>query len=176
MFGISIGIFKKTFVLVGVVAMMTGCGFMGSCVENYSIHGSPVEMALSYVDVETGGQMDIPANREYFSGYFEGEAAVVNAVMLSYDGSREVVGTLASDAGISFEDTMFLKGLLVNYVQTFDHLGSELCLVDLVNDEDRYVARFEASHEYCTNDCYTDEYAFAVEVDKESGVVSVVGE
>ena len=156
--------------------MMVGCGFMGSCVENYSVSGSPMEMFLAYDDADIGGRVEIPANREFFGGFFEGEANVVSAVLLSYDGSREVVGTLAPDAEVSFEDTMFLKGLLVNYVETFEHLGAELCLAELVNDEEMYVASFEASHEYCTDDCYTEEYVFSVEVDKGSRVVSVVGE
>ncbi|MBT3864810.1 hypothetical protein HOE67_00510 [Candidatus Peregrinibacteria bacterium] len=167
--------------VVGVMVIfglaLIGCtGGSQKCLDQYGVYGDPSEVYLSYVDDFTGVEMKIPSDRAFMAGFFEETPVVVGAIGLD-EGEVSTVGTLAKSADINFEEPsrMFLREVLVNYVSTFDHLNASLCIVDEINDDEQYVATFDAEHSYCTNDCYTDEYGFQVKVDKVSREVMVIG-
>lgn len=58
-------------------------------------------------------------------------------------------------------------------IRTYAHLESELCLDEEDNSDTVYIAHFSGVHRYCTNDCYEQPLNFTLQVDKNSGTISV---
>ncbi len=58
-------------------------------------------------------------------------------------------------------------------VTTYWHLRSEICLVEEKDTADIYTADFYASHDYCTNECITENYEFSMEIDKNDGTITI---
>jgi len=58
-------------------------------------------------------------------------------------------------------------------IETYWHLNSNLCLANEVETAEIYVASFNASHEYCTNECLSEDYKFDFIIDKRTGEISV---
>ena len=59
------------------------------------------------------------------------------------------------------------------YISTFWHLDSILCLTKEITNNNEYIEYFDAKHEYCTNECITDEYSFSIKLDKETGSIVI---
>jgi hypothetical protein len=58
-------------------------------------------------------------------------------------------------------------------ITTYRHLNSHVCLVQETDTENFYKANFAATHEYCTNECITQEYAFSLQIDKQNGTITL---
>ena len=59
------------------------------------------------------------------------------------------------------------------YISTFWHLDSILCLTKEITNNNEYVEYFDAKHEYCTNECITDEYSFHIQINKKTGAILI---
>jgi hypothetical protein len=70
------------------------------------------------------------------------------------------------------ELTEFL--LTAGVVQTFIHIGAQLCLLDEVDDEAGYRARFTGEHEYFTNQANLDPLGFELAI-AATGRITIVG-
>jgi|GEM_PF-5151533 len=128
----------------------------GDCLEKIKIERNTKEARL----------------KEYNHKYFSSVEAV-KAIYLSKGEEKKVtMSLLPLPAG----PRELVKELLQNEtVQTYEHLSSDLCLNKEENLDKEYTAYFDASHEYCTNECVTEEYKFGVKIDKITGEVKVFG-
>lgn len=122
--------------------------------------------------------------REYLVGIdLVDNQVVVNEIWFS---DLVVVNAVHTDQSISigeFSDLSFsgyspreiVEFLLSSrIVSTYVHLSSRLCLTGETDTAEKYRAEYSASHDYCTNTCVTEEYEFAIEVDKNSGEIRFI--
>ncbi|OGH71500.1 MAG: hypothetical protein A3G00_02820 [Candidatus Magasanikbacteria bacterium RIFCSPLOWO2_12_FULL_43_12] len=88
------------------------------------------------------------------------------------DGGGEQVGKLVNLSGVDYQDAAIY--LVKNQVlKTYVHLGSKVCLVEENTDklDTLYAAHFIGTHEFCTNECETEELDFRVMIEKDSGFI-----
>lgn len=88
------------------------------------------------------------------------------------DGGGEKVGKLANLSDINYRD-MAVYLVKNQILKTYVHLGSKVCLVDENKDklDTLYVAHFIGTHEFCTNECETEDLDFRVMIEKDSGFI-----
>lgn len=58
-------------------------------------------------------------------------------------------------------------------IQTYLHLNADICLTNEIETAELYVASFDVTHEYCTNECLTEKYKFDFIIDKLTGEISI---
>ncbi len=63
-----------------------------------------------------------------------------------------------------------------NILKSYRHLNSDMCLVTEEDNEESYVAKFDATHYYCTNGCHEADYQFSVHINQSSGEIRVMNE
>lgn len=89
------------------------------------------------------------------------------------DGGGEKVGKIVEKlSGAGYRDAAVY--LVKNQIlKTYVHLGSKVCLADSNIDklDTLYVAHFTGTHEFCTNECETEELDFRVMIEKDSGFI-----
>lgn len=67
---------------------------------------------------------------------------------------------------------MLIKSQVVN---TYDHISADVKLVEERVDSEKYTSFFEATHRYCTNECTSADYSFKIEIEKETGIIRLLG-
>lgn len=74
-----------------------------------------------------------------------------------------------------FEPQEIVRFLLTSeIIRTYAHLEAEVCWVSENETPETYSAYFEGVHRYCTQECVEDSYVFRFEMDKVSGLITVV--
>ena len=105
-------------------------------------------------------------NSNYYSGLIEVDATNIT--------EEQIIGTYKDlDFEIQSEREAVVNLLNFKYVSTFWHLESELCMVEENTSQKSYKTRFDVVHEYCTNECLTDEYSFSLSIDKKDGTIII---
>jgi hypothetical protein len=61
-----------------------------------------------------------------------------------------------------------------NILSSYDHLNSDICLDSEEDAKETYTAEYDATHYYCTNDCHEADYAFSIQINKNSGAITVI--
>ena len=88
------------------------------------------------------------------------------------DSGGEQVGKLIDLKEVDYRDVAVY--LVKNQIlKTYIHLGSKVCLADEATDklDTLYVAHFTGTHEFCTNECGTEDLDFRVMIEKDSGFI-----
>jgi hypothetical protein len=100
-----------------------------------------------------------------------GELTIVDATRLRI-GERVEIGTVTA-AGRTVLDGRRLAEFLLksDAIQTYVHIGSTLCLLTEVEDENGYRAEFTGEHEYYTNEENHDPLAFSLEMAGDGRIV-----
>jgi len=88
-------------------------------------------------------------------------------------GARHTLGTFAKAPWPPHTLARFV--VEAELVKTYAHLESRLTLTDEENSPDRYRARVEGTHVYYTNGRHERPVRFAIELDKKSGRLDVIG-
>ena len=90
-------------------------------------------------------------------------------------GEREVIGALTERgrAGIGGRELAHFL-LKAGVIQTWIHIGSEVCLIDERDDGDGYRGEFIGEHTYYTNEENVDRFGFVVEIDA-AGTIAITG-
>lgn len=116
------------------------------------------------------------AGEPLFWFHADGGPAVVDARLCSAvtvvdptrmkSGTSAVVGQLTDRARREVAPRVLARGLmLAGAIQTFWHIGAELCLESESDEGDAYVGRYGAEHTYYTNDENVVAYAFEFVLD-----------
>lgn len=130
-------------------------------------------------------QLNISRNDNAFANKNFGDKVKVNdsrfSELIILDATRpknysdkggEQVGKLKNLSKADFRDAAVY--LVKNQIlKTYWHLGSKVCLIDENTDklDTLYVAHFTGTHEFCTNECETEELDFRVMMEKDSGFI-----
>jgi hypothetical protein len=59
-------------------------------------------------------------------------------------------------------------------ISSYWHLYSDICLISETSSEAKYIAKFNVTHEFCTNKCLTGKYPFSIEINKQNGDVTIL--
>ncbi len=122
-----------------------------------------------YLLAVSGENGNIVVNSDYFSDLVKTDATTVE--------NPTIIGEYKDLAFKDQSPREVVEFLLQSQlITTYWHLNSDVCLVSETDLEESYVANFDASHYYCTNECVTEEYSFSIEIDKESGEIMLLPE
>lgn len=128
----------------------------GACLEKITIDRNTKEARL----------------REYANQYFT-NTQTVSALGLA-KGEEKIIG--AAELPLAAESRALVEHLLnLEIVQTYAHLYSELCLVKEETVGAEYTAEFDASHEFCTGKCETEQYKFGIKINLATGEIKIFG-
>lgn len=105
-------------------------------------------------------------NSNYYSNLIEVDATKIKV--------EEIIATYKDlDFEVNSEQEVVFNLLKSKYISTYWDLESELCLVEETSSQKIYKTIFDASLEYCTNECLTKEYSFSITIDKQNGVITI---
>jgi hypothetical protein len=90
-------------------------------------------------------------------------------------GEHKVVGTVKEKRLIGEPALVFSFLLEAQIIETYWHIEAHCNLAAYQENEKQALASFNASHIYFTNERNEQKYFFSVELDKKSGIVSVIG-
>lgn len=112
----------------------------------------------------------VVVSAEHFSDLVRGDATRIEA------GQRQVMGTVKSPALRARPRDLVLFLLESQLVETYWHMEAQLRLLKEEETPERYRASFAGHHTYFTNEENEEALSFAVELDKKTGEISVLGE
>lgn len=144
------GIFQKEFTALATAGKFT-------------IAGKPI------IWVDNAGKQII-VDKNYFS-----DLKLVDVTKFPLDGS-DVVGKV--DTTIFTERTpRDIVAFLIDsqILNTYWHIGADICLTEEQDFGSAYIAHFKASHVYFTNKENVEQYTFGVQVDKMTGTIAIFG-
>ncbi len=108
----------------------------------------------------------VVVNNKYFSELTLRDATDVD--------ERQMIGSYV-DTSTTYTPREIITFLLKSQiVGTYWHLHADLCLTQEDEDDVMYRAHFTGSHEYCTNECISEDYEFAIELNKQTGQLSLL--
>ncbi len=106
---------------------------------------------------------------EYFS-----DIALTDATK---DNTDQIIGTIKDKTFKHYspqEITTFL--LTSQLVNTYWHLHASLCMTAEHDTEKQYRTEFNGTHEYCTNECLSEQFNFHISIDKTTGIMTLTSE
>jgi len=105
-------------------------------------------------------------NSNYYTDLIEVDATKIKG--------EEIIATYKDlDFEVNSEQEVVFNLLKSKYISTYWDLKSELCLVKETSSQKIYKTIFDASLEYCTNECLTKEYSFSLSIDKMDGTIII---
>ncbi|MFW5720092.1 MAG: hypothetical protein ACOCXT_03645 [Candidatus Dojkabacteria bacterium] len=145
------------------------------------IHSKSIDNSVYPIEADfntVGGDPVLFESREEKKIYID-EAYFSDLVRVDLTALEEesyTVGTYkkineASSKPADVVDFLLQSNILISY----DHLSSDICLVEEDLDGS-YVAKFDATHYYCTNECHEADYQFSIHINQSSGEIRVMNE
>ncbi len=134
----------------------------------------PGPLAAFRVEDQALLAIDRKARRVYVAETAFSDLERVDATGLA-PGERRRVGQLQGGARRMAPRRMVEFLLRSQLIRTYWHLGARLCPGAEQAGPPRYRLELRGTHEYCTQRCQESPLAFAVEIDSESGEITVVG-
>ncbi len=131
--------------------------------EKFTIAGKPV----AWVD-NTGKQIIVDKN--YFS-----DLKLIDVTKFPLDES-DVVGKVDTTI-LTGRTPREIAGFLIDsqILNTYWHIGADICLREEQDFGSHYIAHFDASHVYFTNERNVENYTFGVQIDKMTGTIAIFG-
>ncbi|MFH1439315.1 MAG: hypothetical protein ABIG89_02035 [Candidatus Woesearchaeota archaeon] len=143
------------------------------CTEIYLVSRDINMAVIQDVGVTNKQTEFIPT--ENFEDYFE----ILNTTDATGVKKTEVqvVGVIKLEALTKISPKEIIKNLINSEkISTYWHLGATICLKQELDNDELYFAYFTAVHEYCTNECLSENYAFSVEINKIDGEIVLKGQ
>lgn len=131
-----------------------------------SIDFNPKLSSNDHLLYSIAGADELFINADYFS-----DITIADATKLKESAVIGRYKQLSFDEHSAWEVIKFL--LESHLVETYWHLKSDICLVEEEDTANAYKAIFDASHDYCTNECLTQDYKFDIEINKKSGEIVI---
>lgn len=136
---------------------------IGETIKALPFDGSVTPFVIDTVPADFVGldrDEHVVVNNTYFS-----DLTTVDATDTS---ERRMIGTYIGPESHTPKNVI-ISLIKSQVISTYWHLQADLCLTQEDDTDSVYRAHFNGSHEYCTNECITEDYEFIIEYDKESG-------
>lgn len=179
---------KKAYLILGGLFVLTLC-VVGWVLWNKSYENIDKDDCLSYFEIDDNNDVDLAEG--YLTSYIDGGIySEYEGVDLNFNDLVQVIdgedylnykyfssfeysesGNLSmivnTDLVTKNEFGKFVEDLMkVNVIATYDHIGSDVCLL---SDNDGTL-KYKIKHYYCTNDCYDETYTMKITLEDDGGV------
>ncbi len=131
--------------------------------ENYRINGE----AIAWVD---NTDKRIVLDKTYFT-----DLLFPDATRLKPDEIIEIGKVQAALLSVWPFKKLVSFLLETQIINTYWHISADICLIEEQETAETYTAIFDAKHIYFTNERNVEEYVFAIQIHKETGLIRIMG-